>query len=103
MATINLDENSSGKQIHVSANDIIEITLDEVPTTGYRWVISQINPDHLQVVKEDFDLYGTAGIGGGGVKKIQLQVKETGTGKVQLQNKQPWSGDIDKTFEFSYS
>lgn len=102
MATININEQEKGSQVPVSENDVLEITLDEVPTSGYRWVISQLNPDHLKVLSEDYELYNGAGMGGGGIKKIQLQVLRKGIGTIQLQNKQPWSDDVDKTFEFSY-
>lgn len=102
MANIKLDESCSGKQVQVGANDSIEIELDEVPTTGYRWVISQINPEHFKVQSEDYTLYNSAGMGGGGVKRIQLERLGSGRGVVRLENKQPWSGDVYKTFEFTY-
>jgi inhibitor of cysteine peptidase len=103
MATINLDESANGRVIHVSANDILEIKLDETPTTGYRWEISEMDQQHFQLVSEDYELYGGGAMGGGGVKKIQLKALAPGQGCVRLQNKQPWSGDVYKTFEFTYS
>lgn len=102
MATINLDESANGTSIHVAANDIVEISLDETPTTGYQWQVSELDKKHFQLVKEDYELFGGAAMGGGGTKKIQLRALASGQGAVRLQNIQPWSGDVYKTFEFTY-
>jgi inhibitor of cysteine peptidase len=102
MATISLDENANGQMIRVAANDVIEINLDETPTTGYKWEISELDRQHFQLLSEDYKLYGGDAMGGGGIKKIQLKSIGSGSGCVRLENKQPWSGDVYKTFEFNY-
>jgi len=103
MATITLNDSCNGNNIQVKANDIVEINLDESPTTGYKWQISQLDKQHFQIIKEDYQLYAGNAMGGGGTKTIQLKALAEGSGLVRLQNIQPWSGDVYKTFEFRYS
>ena len=102
MATINLSENNQQQQIEVTVNDTILLQLQESPTTGYRWEITELNPNHLQVVSEEFKTDSSSGIGGGGKKIIQLKVLAKESGRLILENRQPWSKAVDKTIEVSY-
>lgn len=102
MTIIEINEEANGSQVQVEQNDIIEITLAEVPTSGYRWVFEQLDVDHFNVLSDDYGQHTGAGMGGGGNKKISLQVIAKGAGVIRLHNKQKWSGDIDKTFELWY-
>ncbi|MEJ7829031.1 MAG: protease inhibitor I42 family protein [Segetibacter sp.] len=43
MTTVTLTENNNQKHIEIHVDDIIQIQLDETPTTGYRWEITELN------------------------------------------------------------
>ncbi len=102
MATIILSENNNQQHIDVAVNDIIQLQLDESPTTGYKWEITELNTNDIQEISEDFKLNADAGIGGGGKKMIQLKVLRKATGSIKLENRRSWSGDVNKRFEVSY-
>jgi predicted secreted protein len=101
--TTSLSENNNQEQIQIEVNDIIQIELSESPTTGYRWEIIELDTSNLQVISEDFKLNSDSAIGGGGKKIIQLKVLKKASGRVKLENRKPWSGEVYKTFEVSYS
>lgn len=103
MATVTLSESNNNQHIEIAVNDTITIQLDESPTTGYRWEVVELDKTNLELLSEDYDQYPNAGIGGGGRKIIQLKVLKKAAGRIKLYNRQPWSGDIYKTFEISYS
>jgi inhibitor of cysteine peptidase len=103
MATVTLSESNNKQHIEVAVNDTIQIQLDESPTTGYKWEVIELNKNDLQVLSEDYERYPNAGIGGGGIKMIKLKVLKKASGRIRLENRQPWSGDVYKRFEVSYS
>ena len=101
MASIHLDESFNRQQIPVKPGDVIELQLEESPTTSYRWEISDVNNTGLEVLSSDYIPHETAGIGGGGIKIFHLKVIKPG-GQLKLENKQSWSRDVYKTFQVSF-
>ncbi|MEP6594981.1 MAG: protease inhibitor I42 family protein [Ginsengibacter sp.] len=103
MATTTLSENNNQQHIEIAVSDIIQLQLDESPATGYRWEITELNTNDIQVISEDFKLKADVGIGGGGKKIIHLKVLRKATGSIKLENRRPWSKEIYKRFEVFYS
>ncbi len=101
MAIYHVNEKTSDR-INVSEKDIIEVKLDENPTTGYKWMIEEINSNDIQLVDEEYQRYEKAGIGGGGQKIFKLKVLKDAKGRIKFVNKQRWSDDVYKTFVFNY-
>lgn len=93
---IGIDDNR--QIIHASAGDTIQLQLEENPTTGYSWAIENAEP-FFTLQHNDYQLLSGAGIGGGGTRTIVFKVEQSGSGKISLKNKQPWSGDVYQTFE----
>ncbi len=62
MATITLSENENQQHIEITVDDIIQPQLNESPSTGYKWQITEINTNELQIISEDFQLNPDAGI-----------------------------------------
>ncbi|MEJ7830389.1 MAG: protease inhibitor I42 family protein [Segetibacter sp.] len=103
MTTVTLTENNNQKRIEIHADDLIQIHLDKFPTTGYRWEITELYTNDMRLISQDFKLHSNSGVGGGGKKMIQLKVLRKASGRIKLENRQPWSGDVYKRFEVSYS
>jgi inhibitor of cysteine peptidase len=101
MSTIQINSSFNGKRIQASAGDIIELQLDENPTTGFRWDVSQLDANILELNGDDFQIQSTTGVGGGGTRIFRFNVIGTGNGTVKLSNRQKWSGDEFETFEIS--
>ncbi|UHG90293.1 protease inhibitor I42 family protein [Spirosoma oryzicola] len=102
MKTIQVTDSVSQETIAVAEGDQIELRLEENPTTGYRWEITQINNEQLTIVNNAYTLYESAGIGGGGIRTVHIHVLRVGTGQLVLENRQSWSNDVYKSFTLSY-
>ena len=66
MDTLILSENNNQQHIEIAVDDIIQLQLDESPTTGYRWRIVNLDTHGIQVISEDFKINAHAGIGEAG-------------------------------------
>jgi inhibitor of cysteine peptidase len=97
-----IDESFDAKTIQVAGGDTIELRLDESPTTGYRWEITEINKQQLHLSDQQYALREGVGMGGGGVRIFYLEVLHQGAGRIVLENRQRWEGDIYKTFCLYY-
>lgn len=102
MASIPLNETFNGQKVTVQPGDIIELQLEENPTTGYIWETSGVDNSEFELMAADYALYSTAGIGGGGKRTFRFKVIKPG-GRLKLENKQSWSGDVYKIFEVSFA
>ena len=92
---VTADQNQ--QQLFVSPGDTIQIQLEENPTTGYSWALSDVDP-FFTIQRNDYELIQGVGIGGGGIRTIQLKVEQSGTKTINLKNWQRWSGDVYQTF-----
>lgn len=90
----------SGQSIRVSPGDTIELDLEENPTTGYSWAVEDM-PSGLTIQHSNYELLSGTGIGGGGRRKMLINVEQTSNGSLRLQNRQPWSGDVYQSFELT--
>lgn len=90
--------NHHGQTIRVSPGDIIELQLEENPTTGYSWVVEDI-PPVFSIQQNEYKLFSGAGMGGGGTRTMLLKVEAPEDGRISLKNRQPWSGDVYQSFE----
>lgn len=90
MATVLLSENNNQRHIEIAVNDIIQIELDESPTAGYGWEITELNGNNLQIISEDFKINANAGIGGGRKKIIELKVLRKATESTKLEYRRRW-------------
>lgn len=97
-----LNEDSNTKTIQVAQGETIELTLDESPTTGYRWEVSELDTQQIQLVEQHYTPHQEAGVGGGGTRTYRLKVLEKGSGRIALENRQRWEGDVYKTFSLRY-
>lgn len=103
MATIHLSESDNQQHFEFAIGDTIQINLDETPTTGFKWEISELNKSAITLLSSEYRLYEGAGVGGGGKRTIELLVNKESSGQIRFENRQPWSGDVYKTFEISYT
>src|SRR5215207_9366612 len=103
MAKITLSENNNQHHINISVDDIIQIELDESPTSGYKWELAELDTSDMDVMSEDFKPNINAAIGGSGKKIIQLKAIRKSTGTIKLQKYRSWDSNVHKTFEIFYS
>lgn len=96
-----MDKHADGRTISVSKGDIIEVRLDEVPTTGYMWNSDVINNDLFIIHNNQYSAYSDVGIGGRGVRVLSFKAIKSGAGVISLKNWQRLSGDIYQNFRLT--
>jgi inhibitor of cysteine peptidase len=93
VSQLTITQADRGKTFTVRRGDMIAIKLAENPTTGYEWVIDQIDSQAIELQSSEFSLPEKAGIGGGGERIFNFKTKATGIARLQLKEWRPWSGD----------
>ena len=83
----------NGKQITLQSGDVMTLTLESNPTTGYNWQVLEI--DNAVLIQDgDPEYKGASGsdgvVGAGGMETFRF--KATGTGKTSLElgYMRPW-------------
>jgi inhibitor of cysteine peptidase len=92
MATATLTLADSGKSVEVRPGDTIAISLEENPTTGYRWAIDSLD-QHSVTSMGDAHTPAGSGVGGGGTRIFTLQAVKTNTTEVRFKLWREWEGD----------
>lgn len=100
MRTLALTEQDSGREVAAQVGDEIRVTLDENPTTGYRWTLAPMTPGVLELRHTRFSAAAGAGIGGGGTRTFSLMGIAPGRTAVEFQLRQPWGRDAPSTPTF---
>jgi inhibitor of cysteine peptidase len=92
--TINADKGYDGRTINLRVGDGVKLTLDENPTTGYRWEFVK-KPEPICVIVTDAYVANTDGgkVGAGGVHSWDFRAVDKGTATVSLAYRRPWEKD----------
>lgn len=80
-----LSNSDNNKNISLQKGDEIIITLEENPTTGYRWHWTDLDKKIFEIEKDDYEIHSDA-IGGGGVREFKLKARKTGKATIELIN-----------------
>lgn len=89
----NLTKADNGKQITVKSGDVITLTLNSNPTTGYSWQVMEI--DNAVLVQQGDPEYkqasGTEGlVGAGGMETFRFETVGAGETMLELGYMRPW-------------
>jgi Zn-dependent peptidase ImmA (M78 family) len=85
-----LDELSNGKPIFPAPQDMIRIQLQEVPTSGYTWLVSE-KPEGVQVLEDTYREDSSDGIGGSCVHEFVARLEDDAKhSKLVLQKRRVW-------------
>jgi inhibitor of cysteine peptidase len=91
--TINADKSYDGRSIELRVGDGVKLSLDENPTTGYRWEFVT-KPEPVCVMVSDLYIANQGGaVGSGGVHDWAFRAVSVGTGTVNLAYRRPWEKD----------
>lgn len=102
MRNIEINENFNLKIIEVEPGDTLTIKLQESPTTGYVWEITELNKEDVDLINRNYQISEGAGIGGGGIKTFDLRVLKKVAGKMRFENRRRWEAEVYKTFTLYY-
>ncbi len=93
MADYTFDEKDNGALVEVRRGAKIAVELNENPTTGYRWTVSNIDEAFLVPAGDDFVPPDQKSPGAGGRRRFFFRAKGAGSTKLTLINKRAWQRD----------
>lgn len=80
--------------IHAKAGEIISITLDSNPTTGYRWQLSTpLDEKVLKIISSEYRMPETHIVGAGGKEVWTFKALSTGQTTIVFEYMRPWEKD----------
>jgi len=93
----------AGRQLRLRPGQTFQVTLEGNPTTGYNWIVAQVDEAVLKPVGEPDFKADSAAIGAGGKVMLRFQAVAAGQTGLSLAYKRPWEKDAqpEKTFIMS--
>lgn len=101
MSDITLTKADNGKTLTLKPGQTLTLRLPENPTTGYRWSISSLNVQVLQLTDDRFESSSSAAFGGGGQRVLTFQAQQPGQISLYLKNKREWEDAASALESFS--
>jgi len=92
MADIPLSGSDSGRTCSARRGDVIVVSLDESPTSGYRWDVERL-PEVLARDESEFIESPGGGLGGGGTRVLRFEARSEGEGVLALRRWRSWEGE----------
>jgi len=86
-------EKDNGALVQIRRDAKITIELNENPTTGYRWMISNIDEAFLVPAGDAFVPPGKKSPGAGGLRRFFFRAKNAHSTALTLINKRAWQRD----------
>lgn len=99
-----LTATDSGSQVKLSAGQVLEVSLDSNPTTGYGWEVSDVDGTVLaQIGEAEFQQAPTEGkemVGVGGTETLRFAAAE-GETTLTLVYRRSWEKDVEPVETFT--
>ncbi len=92
---INLDASYNGQEIEVAVGDLLVITLESNPTTGFGWQLSGIDEDLLALIECRYEPGENAEqgmVGAGGSEVWTFEALTKGETTISMEYSRPWEG-----------
>ena len=99
-ADVTVDEDDSGDTVALEVGQTLEVSLEENPSTGFAWNVTE-PPDEAVIapVEDDFDIYDPYSEGAGGTRAMLFEAVAPGETDMLLEYYfQTESEDVDQTF-----
>lgn len=101
-AKTRLTANDNGRQVEVKAGDLIVISLDGNPSTGYTWEASDLDTAMFaQVGETEFKSDSPGLVGAGGTLTLTFEALRAGSATLTLIYHRPWETDVEPLDTFS--
>jgi len=94
---ISIDKTYNRKVIFTQKGDVVEIQLEENPTTGYLWKINSFDEQHLSYMENKYNNLGNA-IGAGGLRTFYFKILDEATSELHFSLGNPWEKDTIDSF-----
>lgn len=102
---VKLDIGDSGSQVEVKKGQVLAISLESNPTTGYRWEVMKISETMLKQDGEPEFISSQSGdvVGAGGVEILRFEATGVGTTYLELGYRRFWEEDVTPLMIYSLS
>lgn len=99
---VHLTAADNGSTIEIREGQVVSITLEANPTTGYTWeVVEPLDEQVLRHVGEIEFKPESEAIGAGGVQIIRFEIVNAGQTALKLVYHRPWETDVEPLETFS--
>lgn len=95
-----LGAGDNGRQIELNKGQILAITLESNPTTGYTWEAAEFDEHILRQVGDQFQPESSAP-GAGGVQTLSFEAVNSGKTSLKLVYHKPWEKNVEPLKIFS--
>ena len=96
-----LDAEDNGRQVEFEKSQILVITLEANPTTGYTWEIAEHEQHVLRQVGEAGFEPESEAIGAQGIQTLRFEAVNVGKTALKLVYRRPWEEDVEPLETFS--
>jgi len=96
------DENANGTEVTLQAGEVIDLALQENPTTGFKWLFKAKGEPVCAIVADDYKARGVAP-GSGGTRHWRIQTVGAGTAQLELIHARPWDSEAPPARTFLMS
>ena len=98
---IELDADDDGGQIELNTGQMLVISLEGNPTTGYTWEVAELDDQVLRQVGETEFKPESDAIGAGGVQTLCFETVNSGQTTLKLVYHRSWEADVEPAETFS--
>src|SRR5664280_376922 len=88
-----LTQTDQGKSISIRPGEVMEISLKENPSTGFRWSLEKSNDEILELLNSDYIQAFGPEVGSGGKRIWKFKAKKSGDVLLVLKRWRAWEGD----------
>jgi inhibitor of cysteine peptidase len=94
LSATTITEADAGKTVTVSPGGTVAISLDENPTTGFRWELEPGNDATLELLSSEYIAPAPGStVGGGGRRLWTFKAKKSGEVRLVLKRRREWEKD----------
>lgn len=90
MSDIEVGENENGQQIEMRRQQTLRVTLTELRTAGFRWILHASNQRTLSLLADDLDP-PAVGAGGAAMRHWDFRAEDAGTTEITFDYCRPWA------------
>lgn len=101
--TVTVTQEDDNRSVKLQVGDILEVTLDANPTTGYQWEVTQVDTSVLKETGEPVYATSEAGLGSGVKVTLRFEAAADGETTLNLAYHRPFETDTPPAKTFSLS
>jgi inhibitor of cysteine peptidase len=98
---VKVDDSYNGGQVVLEIGQVLVVSLESNPTTGYSWEVTEIDDAFLRQEGEvEFEAQSDL-VGAGGIETFRFKALAAGEGQLELVYRRPWEEGIEPLEVFS--